>query len=309
MAGRSEAGQGDRTQVSAAGDAGGPTTVRPTGKLPNFLLIGAMKAGTTSLWHYLRGHPQVFMPAVKEVMFFDPRHKWERGVDWYERQFEEAPDEAVALGEASTSYTKYPVVRDVPSRIASVVPEVGLIYMVRHPVERMQSHYLYALSRGKESRPIEQAFAEDPAYLDISRYGLQLEQYEPYFGRDRFLLLDSRDLRNDRVETLRRVFRFIGVDDTWIPPVVDREFFRSEDRRMQAAYSPTLGRMPRLRTISKRVPEPLKAFARKVTSDKVDVRRARISDDLRHQLEDSLREDVAKLRRFMPESFDGWGLA
>jgi len=284
-------------------------TVRPTSRLPHFLVIGAMKTGTTSLYHYLRGHPQVFMPAVKEVMFFDPRHKWDHGVDWYERQFEQAPEEAVALGEASTSYTKFPVVRDVPSRIASVLPDVRLIYMVRHPVERMQSHYLYALSRGKESRPIEQAFAEDPAYLDISRYALQLEQYEPYFVRDQFLLFDSRDLRNDRVETLRRVFGFIGVDDTWVPSVVDREFFRSEDRRTQAAYSPTLRRMPRLRTISKRVPEPVKALARKISSDAVDVRRAHISDDLRRRLEDSLGEDVAKLRRFMPDGFDGWGLA
>ena len=55
-------------------------TVRPSSRLPNFLLIGAMKAGTTSLWHYLRSHPQVFMPDVKEVMFFDPRHEWHRGV-------------------------------------------------------------------------------------------------------------------------------------------------------------------------------------------------------------------------------------
>jgi hypothetical protein len=286
-----------------------PLTVRPTSRLPNFLMIGAMKTGTTSLWHYLRSHPQVFMSDIKEVMFFDPRHKWNRGLDWYERQFEQAPDDTVALGEASTSYTKFPTVRDVPNRIASVLPDVKLIYMVRHPVERMQSHYLYALSRGKESRPIEQAFAEDPAYLDISRYALQLEQYEPYFGRDQFLLLDSRDLRNDRVETLRKVFGFIGVDDTWVPPVVDREFFRSEDRRMQAAYSPTLRRMPRLRAISKHVPEPVRSLARKVTSDPVDVRRAQISDDLRRRLEGSVRDDVAKLRRFMPDGFDGWGLA
>ena len=58
-------------------------TVRPSSRLPNFLLIGAMKAGTTSLWHYLRSHPQVFMSDIKEVMFFDPRHTWDRGLDWH----------------------------------------------------------------------------------------------------------------------------------------------------------------------------------------------------------------------------------
>ena len=74
--------------ASAERRPGAPVTVRPTSRLPNFLVIGAMKAGTTSLWHYLRTHPQVFMPDVKEVMFFDPRHNWGRGVAWYESQFQ-----------------------------------------------------------------------------------------------------------------------------------------------------------------------------------------------------------------------------
>jgi hypothetical protein len=295
--------------MSAETRPGAPVTVSPTSRLPNFLVIGAMKAGTTSLWHYLRTHPQVFMPDVKEVMFFDPRHNWSRGIGWYERQFQGATDRQTALGEASTSYTKFPVVREVPARIASILPDVRLLYVLRHPIERMQSHYLYALSRGKERRPIERAFAEDPSYLDISRYGLQLEQYASYFSPQQFLFIDSRDLAAKRVETLRTVFGFLGVDDGWIPPIVDREFFRSSERRMKPAMPQRLRRIPGLAAITQHAPRSVKTLARRLPTEPVDVDRARLSDEVRHRLEASLREDVARVRPYMPDGFDGWGIA
>ena len=191
------------TDVSAERRPGAPVTVRPTSRLPNFLVIGAMKAGTTSLWHYLRTHPQVFMPDVKEVMLRSSAQLG-RGVAWYESQFQGATDGQTALGEASTSYTKFPVVRDVPARIASILPDVRLLYVLRNPIERMQSHYLYALSRGKERLPIERAFAEDPTYLDISRYGFQLEQYASYFSPQQFLFIDSRISRTSASRPFER---------------------------------------------------------------------------------------------------------
>ena len=106
-----------------SGTRGQPSTPR----LPNFLVIGAMKAGTTSLYHYLRDHPQVFMPDTKEVNFFNPLRNWRHGVSWYEEQFRAAPAEALAVGEASTSYTKYPWVKDVPERITSVLGDRCLL--------------------------------------------------------------------------------------------------------------------------------------------------------------------------------------
>ncbi|HXF37675.1 MAG TPA: sulfotransferase [Actinomycetota bacterium] len=272
-------------------------------------MIGAMKAGTTSLYHYLRSHPQVFMPDVKEPMFFDPRHNWHRGPSWYAGLFAAARPEHVALGEASTSYTKYPVVEGVPARIASVLPHARLIYVLRHPIDRMRSHYLYLVSRGKERRPIERALLEDPHYLDVSRYAMQLEQYLPYFGPDRFLLLDSRDLAERRVETLRRVFGFLGVDEGWVPPLVDREFHRSADRRMPSPLGRAARAVPGLRRAARRLPGPVREVARRISAPRLDLARATVPEDLRRRLEDELREDVRRLRRYMPQGFDGWGIA
>ncbi len=278
-------------------------------RLPTFLVIGAMRAGTTSLYHYLRSHPQIFMPEVKEPMFFDARHNWSRGLAWYVELFARARPDQVALGEASTSYTKFPVVRDVPARIASVLPDIRLIYVLRHPIERMRSQYLYLLSRGKERRPIERALVEDPSYLDVSRYAMQIEQYLPHFGLERFLFLDSRDLAERRTETLGRVFRFLGVDGSWVPPSVDREFFRSVDRRMPSPVARAARSLPGLSRAVRRLPGPARWLARRLPGPRVDVERATIPPDLWQRLEDELRSDVARLRRFLPEGFDGWGIA
>jgi hypothetical protein len=285
----------------------------PAARLPSFLVIGAMKAGTTSLYHYLRDHPQVFMPETKEVNFFNPRRNWRRGLGWYEAQFRDAPPEALAVGEASTSYTKYPWIDGVPERISATLGDVRLIYVVREPVERMRSQYLHNLATGQEWRPIERAFREEPMYRNISRFGFQLERYEPYVARERILVLDARDLRDDRLATLRRVFAFLEVDPAHVPSSVEREYLTSAGRQRKPKALRAIRRIPKVRTISTYVPEPVKAMKRRLTADlsseRLDLERAEIPADLERELRASLREDVRQLRRYLGQDFDGWGIA
>jgi hypothetical protein len=271
-----------------------------------------MKTGTTSLYNYLRSHPQVFMADIKEVNFFNPMRNWRRGIDWYAQQFQDAPEEAEAIGEASTSYTKFPWVRDVPPRIASVLGNVRLIYVIRDPIVRMRSHYIHNLGTGQEWRSIEDAFRKDPMYTNISRYALQIEQYLPVFPRERLLVIESEDLRRDRLGTLRRVFEFLMVDRDWIPPSVDREFYRSVDRRRNPWLRRSLRRVPLADRMTVYVPEPLRKLKHKLTdglaSEELDVSRGTVSDDLRGELREALREDVSRLRSHLGQDFHGWGI-
>lgn len=282
-------------------------------RLPTFLVIGAMKSGTTSLYHYLRHHPQIFMPDTKEVNFFNPLRHWGRGVEWYKQQFAEAPSNALMIGEASTSYTKFPWIRDVPARIRSVLGDIRLIYLIRHPIERMQSHYLHNLSTGQEWRPIERAFAEEPMYLNISRYALQLEQYALHFARSQLLVIESNDLRQDRPAVLRQVFGFLGVDEGWLPPTLEREFYRSADRRMKAPLVRRMRRVPHIREIAMHIPQPVKNLKHSLTArlatEELDVRRGTIPAELDARLQESLRADVVRLRQYLGGDFDGWGIA
>ena len=285
----------------------------PARRLPTFLVIGAMKAGTTSLYHYLRDHPQVFMPETKEVNFFNPRRNWRRGLRWYEAQFADAPSGAVALGEASTSYTKHPWVTGVPQRISATLGDVRLIYVVREPVERMRSQYLHGLATGQEWRPIDVAFEEEPMYRHVSRYAFQLERYEPFVPSDRILVIDARDLRHDRIATLRRVFGFLGVEPSHIPSSVDTEYLTAAARTMKARPLRAIRRVPKVREISGYVPAPVKTLKRRLTrdlpSEALDRNRAVLAPDLEAALRASFRDDVSVLRRYLSADFDGWGIA
>jgi hypothetical protein len=182
--------------------------------LPTFLLIGAKKSGTTTLYWYLAEHPDVFLPALKEPNFFNDH--WHRGVGWYERLFAPAGS-ALARGEASVRYTSFPEDAECPRRIASLVPQAKLLFLARDPIDRIRSHYLHELAALRERRPLEQALRENPAYLAQSRYAMQLQRYLDYFPREQLLVLRAEELFRAPLATLPRVYEFLGVDPAWRP--------------------------------------------------------------------------------------------
>jgi hypothetical protein len=194
------------------------------GRLPDFLIIGAAKAGTTTLHDYLARHPRVRMsrsddPSVrdKEPCFFDAAVNWKRGVEWYRSLFAGARDDQLC-GEASTNYTRFPQVPGVPERIAALLPRAKLLYLLRHPVERAYSHYVHRWTRelhpGEPFRESFEAFvARDPMCLDGSDYALQVRRYLAHFPRASLLLLRTDDLERDPRELLARALAFLGLDD------------------------------------------------------------------------------------------------
>src|SRR5262245_46073038 len=118
-------------------------------RLPTFLVIGAMKGGTTALHTYLGSHPDVFMSDLKEPHFFSSGLGWDKGEEWYCSLFTEAGS-ATAVGESSTSYSKFPDVRHVPERAISLIPDLRVVYLVRDPIERIRSQYLHHVVMGEE---------------------------------------------------------------------------------------------------------------------------------------------------------------
>jgi hypothetical protein len=183
--------------------------------LPNFLVIGAMKAGTSALHVYLDMHPDVFVSKPKELNFFVAELNWSRGLLCYERHFAAATG-ATAVGEACPQYTKATHHPGVPARIVEVIPDAKLIYLVRDPIERMCSAYLHRIGSGREERPIEEAFQCDEPYLNDSCYAYKLEQYLPYFDRRQILVIESAQLRHHAQQTLSHIWTFLGVADVLV---------------------------------------------------------------------------------------------
>jgi hypothetical protein len=277
-------------------------------ELPNFLIIGAMKSATSSLRAYLQEHPQVFVPAQDELHFFVEEHNWSRGLDWYRAQFA-AADGAHAVGEKSPTYTMYPVFQGVPDRIAKVLPDVRLVYVVRHPVERMRSQYQHFLATGNERRPIEEALVVGSDYHLYSCYATQVEQYVEHFDRDRLLVITTEDLRERREDTVRRVLAFLDLDTTWTPPNLDREAHRTGEKRVSPALLSRARRMSGYQRMVRLVPSGLRGAVVRAASRPFDPAETVVPPDLARSLEESFRPEVARLRSYLPPDWNGWGIS
>jgi hypothetical protein len=146
--------------------------------LPTFVVVGAMKAGTVSLRHYLDEHPDVFLGRggmLGEPNYFVAEYNWPRGLAWYESLFDGA-GQAGAVGECSPCYSMAPAFPGVPERMARVIPDARLVYVVREPVARMQSMYMHQVSAGRERRRAEEALLDD-RYLGRAGTGSSLRRF------------------------------------------------------------------------------------------------------------------------------------
>jgi len=195
-------------------------TNKPTGRLPDFLVIGAAKSGTTSLHFYLSLHPEIFMSTPKEPRFFadapEPLGRWHRGLHWYRSLFD---TQKRICGETSPTYAAAPSIPGVPARIAAVLPQAKLIYLVRSPYERLVSYFLMYRRTSKTDREFAEFLEQVPHVLDSCCYGTQLAGYLEYFSLDRILVVESQALKNERTATMRNIFTFLGADPTFKSPL------------------------------------------------------------------------------------------
>jgi hypothetical protein len=173
-----------------------------------------MKSGTTSLHLYLDSHPQIFMCEPKEPKFFSRESNLAKGEEWYLKLFANAED-ALIIGESSTEYSKTPEFSGVPQRIAKFNPEARFIYIMRDPIERTISHYWLSVRSLNEKRDILTAIQQDPHYLNVSHYAMQLAPYFDIFGRDKVTCLTFEKMVRNPSDILRNLFIWIGVDPSF----------------------------------------------------------------------------------------------
>jgi hypothetical protein len=281
-------------------------TDRPTsGALPNLIVIGAMKCGTTSLHHYLDLHPEIQMSTPKELAFFAADRNWPRGVDWYRAHF--SPESPVR-GESSPQYTNYPTRVGVAERMSELLPNAKLIYMVRDPIERMISEYLHRSATGEERRPIARAL-RDRRYLDPSRYRVQLDQFLNHYPADRVCVADARELRDQRGPTLRSIFEFLGVDASYTSSGFDRLWETTAGKNRKYAVLQRSRGLPLLRSTA-RLPQRARWALERVKYSTVGgrVERPQLDDALRAELRAELGDDAAGIREFAGREFAGWAV-
>lgn len=211
----------------------------PRPLFPNLFIIGAMKAGTSSLHEYLHQHPQIFMSRFKEPQYFAPHtlrwgQEWgqgnpypEPGAAWYLRLFADAGDVKYA-GESSVSYSARPWVEGCERRIHAFNPHARIIYAMRDPVERALSHYWHFVTEGREDLDPLAAVKRRTDYLARSNYAMQLRPYLETFGADRVFTLTLEELSDNPADLFRRLFDWLGVDSRVTINVDDKHNVRGD---------------------------------------------------------------------------------
>lgn len=206
---------------------------------PNALIVGAGKAGSTSLHNYLASHPEIFGSKQKELMYFTTNH--DKGLDWYHAQFPEVPGTRIWF-ESTPQYTFRDEFPEAAPRIHAYDPDMRLIYIVREPISRIVSHFNH-WSRVYPERytDIEDSLTRPghrKAFVERTRYFHQISAYLDLFPAEQVQVVFMEDLRSDFVPALNRVFDFLGVApcaDTIRPKVHNKRPEREDVRVWSAA--------------------------------------------------------------------------
>ncbi len=196
--------------------------------MPNFFVVGAGKAGTTSLYHYLGTHPQLFMCRIKEPNYFCKDSKVSASINWddYLRLFRGVRDEP-AIGECSVLYLSSAC---AARSIRAAVPNAKIIVILRNPVDRGYSHFLMGVRQGFPCQNV----LDLPDYVvDLGLYYAQVKRYLDEFPNQQIHILFHEDLQRDREAFVKRMFGFLNVDDGFRPPNLEKHFNEALEPRFK----------------------------------------------------------------------------
>lgn len=260
-------------------------------RLPDFIIIGAMKCGTSTLRYALHSHPEVFMVYPGEPRFFFLDKAWNQGLGHYAHFFQDA-GEAKVVGEGSGFYSWKARNPETVERMAHAIPQTRIIYMVRHPLERMFSHWSWEVANGKPVGSFARAINKYSYYIEMSLYFEQLSAYREYFSDDKIKILFLEDLKRDPDYFYRDCYNFLGVNPSLHNPAVNTQVVNKTTGRLTDTFLlRTISTLPGMDVMRKNLPKGIGNVLKPLMKTK---RRPTfiLSDELRDELE----------RRVIPDS-------
>jgi len=261
-------------------------------KKPDFLIIGAMKCATSSLHEQLALQPGIFMSEPKELYFFSDDEVYQQGINWYLSFFQDAQPTDIC-GESTTHYTKLPTYPHTIERIHQHLPDAKFIYVMRHPIDRLISHYIHEWSLNVISVDINQAISQHPELIEYSYYSKQLKPYFDTFGQEKVLPIFFERLLSEPQAELERVCEFICYEKQ---PTWDGEFAAknaSNQRWRKTPLRQFIVNNPILQT-ARRVLIP-KTLREKIRKSWTMQERPTLTPELYRDLETKFNEDLGTL--------------
>lgn len=294
-----------------------PNTARLQGRLPDFFILGAAKCGTTTLYKYLCRHPNIFMSDPKEMSFFSKDEVFEKGFPWYTELFSGAREDQLC-GEASTTYTRWPLYPQTVERIHASCPEARLIYIVRNPVDRLYSFYAHRM-REHVTSTFSQFLEQTPEAVDSGRFMTQINQFLERFHQEQLLVLFNYDLLHQPAVTLSRAAVHLGLpefDFLAAGPIRANEgggkFYASSSLTKTIH---TLKRVPAVNSLLKCVPAETRKAGYEWLADGPIGKRLRrrhqrrlcsLTPALRAELFEIYREEINHLQEFTGRDLSHW---
>ncbi len=193
--------------------------------LPNFLIIGSQKCGTTFLINLLNAHPQI--KVLNEINFFNNENNYRKGIEWYKKKFGyEIKKKNLIIGEKTAAYTRASI------RIKKALPDIQIIWIFRNPINRTYSHYWHGIKWGEEILTFEKALIKERVriknrkllypkyhYISASIYNKEVEEFLKLFNQKQFLYLTFEELIEKPTDIINRVYQFLNVEYPFSPPL------------------------------------------------------------------------------------------
>lgn len=293
--------------------------------MPNFLIIGAAKAGTTALYHYLKQHPQIYMSPVKEPRFFafegqkldfqgplgeEINRSSVTDIKDYQALFEGVSDQT-AVGEASTEYLRSP---KAPKQIWHHIPDIKLIAILRDPVERAHAAYLMHIREGWETLDFAQALQEEETrirnnwsfghYATAGFYYTPLKRYFDMFDRSQIKVYLYEDLTSNAADLLRDIFQFLGVEETFVPDLSVR-YNVSGVPKNKVLHALVTGLNPIKPVLNQLIPAKLGSNLKGYYS-RQNLAKPKLSPEIRQQLIEVYRDDILQLQTLIQRDLSKW---
>ena len=285
----------------------------------DFIVIGAQKSGTTTLFKLLENHPDIYMPPEKEIPYYSKEAYSECSIKEYLAEFFALAPAEASWGKASPQYMADP---RVPERIYSDMPDVKLIAILRNPIERAVSHYIMLKRRGLLTQ--EETFAEQVDCLVESRdkarkmfagvssesscilawgeYGRILSSYLNLFSRDQLKVIFLDDLNARPAEVMKSIYSFLGVDNSFVPNDLDKKFHVGGDRA-RFSFIRDLFKKGLVRRVWMLLPAHYRRYLRYWFDQKVVVKGYSVEDiltsDVQHKLVEYYMQDIEQLEKII----------
>ncbi len=269
------------------------------------IIVGAMKAGTSSLFAHLAQHSQVCPSTPKEPNFFANDENWAKGLAWYEGLWDWKPAIHKIALEASTNYTKIPGFPNAAERMSQVPRSFRLIYLMRDPIRRIESQYNHGpKDRGWSPPDVDEA-RQRRHIVDVTRYAMQISEYYKRFESDQILLLAFEDLVSDPLAVVQRVCRFLDIDPDYRFKSLHQP--RNVSNEIDHPIYKLASNSSILRALARVMPARHREFARSLLASKT-ANLVRLSERQRQFFLSALKDDLARLTREYGFDVSRWNI-